>query len=78
MNTFVSFILFLFLIKSILFEYRNFNYKFNKFLLERYINNYGFKKYKIIHNINFIKRDFYHIIGNKFEKRFLCELFENI
>ena len=37
------------------------NYYFNKFLLERLLNDYIFKKKKIIKNIYKMKRDYIHL-----------------
>lgn len=52
---------FSFILYKVIYEFRKHNYIFNKFLLERYINNYNFKKKKIIKNIKFMKRDYRHI-----------------
>ena len=50
---------------------------FIKFLLERYLYNIRFKKYKHINNIKYMKRDYYHYIikGNNIidEKEYLKE-----
>lgn len=69
-------ILTVFLIKSIYLEVINLNYKFNKFILERYLNNYKFKKIKKVNNINRFKRDYYHIINDAYERDFLNKLFD--
>ena len=74
-KTLFASILTLFLIKCLIIEINNIKYKYNKFLLERYLNNYSFKKIKIINNINNFKRDNYHIINNTLEERFLRKLF---
>lgn len=54
---------------------------FNKFLLERYLNNINFKKNKIINNINKMKKDYKHLfyISDKYmtENTFLKKHFEN-
>lgn len=75
-KTLFACILTLFLIKCLIIEINNIKYKYNKFLLERYLNNYSFKKIKIINNINNFKRDNYHIINNTLEERFLRKLFD--
>ena len=75
-KTYYSIILSIFLIKSIYIELNNINIKYNKFILERYLNNYNFKKIKIIDNINKLKRDNYHIINNEFERNYLQNLFD--
>lgn len=75
-KTIFGIILTLFLIKSIIIEITNLKYKYNKFLLERYINKYKFKKTIIVSNIYKMKRDRKHIINNTFEDDFLCKLFD--
>lgn len=75
-KTFLGIILTLFLIKNIIIEITNLKYKYNKFLLERYINNYNFKKTIIIKDVNKFKRDRKHIINNELEHAFLCKLFD--
>lgn len=63
-------------------ELKNINYTFNRFLLERKVNRFYFKKTKIIKNkkINKMKRDYYHLffIKNKYvtEKELLHKLFD--
>lgn len=54
----ITFILF-----KVIEEYKNHNNFFNKFLLERYTNNFNFKKKKLIKGIklNKMKRDYKHI-----------------
>ena len=76
-KTILSLILVLFLLKSIYIEVISLDYKYNKFLLERYLNNYNFKKIKIIKNINKFRRDYSHIINNQFEKDYLNKLYNN-
>ena len=75
-KSYYSIILTIFLIKCIIYEIRNIKYKYNRFLLERYLNNYRFNKIKIIHNMNSFKRDYYHIINNVYESDFLNKLFD--
>ncbi len=75
-KTLFSLILTLFLIRCLVIEINNIKYKYNKFILERYLNDYNFKKIKIINNINNLKRDNYHIINNMLEKRYLHKLFD--
>lgn len=63
-------------------EYNNINFVFNKFCLERYLNDYKFKKQKIIlgNKLVKMKRDYTHIffINNKYyrEKVILANLFD--
>ncbi|MCI7084004.1 MAG: hypothetical protein MR938_04870 [Tenericutes bacterium] len=75
-RTYLSLLLTIFLIKCIIIEINNLKYKYNKFVLERYLNNYNFKRIKIINNINNLKRDNYHIINNMLEKKYLRKLFD--
>ena len=55
-------------------------YYFNKFLLERYLNNFNYKKHKVIKNINSMKKQTKHIfnINNKFytEKEIIRKVFD--
>lgn len=74
-RTILSFLLFLFLIKSIIYEYKFFEFKYNKFLLERYVGGYKFNKSIFIKNDKSFKRGFYHVINNEFEERFLFKKF---
>lgn len=60
-------------------EYKKHRYMFNKFLFERYLYNYNFKKEKIIKKKEQMKRDYKHIFkNNKYltEKEFLRKLFD--
>lgn len=77
-KTILSIILFIFLMKSLIEEVKEINIKYNKFLLERYINNYNFNKTIIINNINNFKRDKLHIINNIYEKEYLKLIFDRI
>lgn len=75
-NSLLRIILGLFLIKSIIIEYKNIDIKYNKFLLERYLNDYHFNKIRYINNINYFKRDYIHFINNVYEKKYLSILFD--
>ncbi len=77
-KTILSYILIIFLIKCIVIEINNIKYKYNRFIVERYLNEYSFKKIKKIKNINKLKRDNYHIINNMLEKRYLHNMFDRI
>lgn len=46
-------------------EFKKRKYYFNKFLLERFLHNYSFKKVKVINNIEEVHRDYRHVIYNK-------------
>ena len=68
-----------FLIFKIIDEYSKKDYYFSKFLLERYLNNYRFKKIKFIKGINSMQRDKTHFFKKNnqviTEKEFLREHF---
>jgi len=65
--------------KQLFKEMKQVDYYYNKFLLERYLNNYQFTKIKRILNIKQMKRYCYHffIVGNKIidEKKMLSKLY---
>ena len=75
-KTLLSLTLTIFLIFNIYEEIKQKDYRFNKFLIERYLKKYKFKKIKIINKIDKIKRDKYHIINNKFEEDYLSKMFD--
>ena len=64
-------ILFLKLIK----DYKNRYHYYNRFLLERYLNNYQFKKIKYINNIKCFYKDRKHFINYVSEKNYLKKYF---
>ena len=66
----------LFLIKCIIVEFKNINIKYNRFLFERYLNNYDFNRIRYIKNINYFKRDYIHFINNVYERKYLSNLFD--
>ena len=74
-----TYIMISFLLILITKEKNKIDYIYNKYLLERYLNNYSFKKNKIIYNINNLYRDKYHLIyiNNKYilEKDYLNEIY---
>lgn len=61
-------------------EKNKIDYIYNKYLLERYLNNYKFKSNKIINNINSLYRDKSHIIkkDNNYylEKEYLEKMYK--
>ena len=57
-----SYILISFLIYKIYEEYKNIKYLYNKFCIERIINNYTYRRFKIINNILHLKRETNHYI----------------
>lgn len=76
-NLFIMISLLLILITK---EKNRIDYIYNKYLLERYLNNYKFKNTKIINNINNLYRDKTHIIkkDNKYiyEKEYLEKIYK--
>ena len=75
-NIIMMFLIVIFKIKE---EFKKRNYYFNKFILERFLNNYSFKKIKTISSIKKMMRDRRHIIciNNKYytEKEYLKNLY---
>lgn len=55
-------LVFMMLICKLTEESKKEKFYFNKFLLERYINNYKFSKIKVIKGINSMSRDYKHVI----------------
>lgn len=72
-------LMFLIVISKLIIEFKKRKYYFNKFLLERYINKYEFKRLKKISSIKKMMRDKRHIIysNNRFytEKEYLKNLY---
>lgn len=74
--------IFIILLMQLYKEYKQINFVFNKFYLERFLNNYNFKKNKIIFgsNISKMKRDYLHFfyIDKKYynERIILKNLFD--
>ena len=50
------------LVIKLITEKRNINYYLEKFILERYLHKYKFKKSKIVRKTKDFKRDYYHLI----------------
>jgi len=77
--TFNILLMFLIVIVKVFIELKKKNYYFNKFILERYINRYSFKKIKNISSIKKMMRDKRHIIkfNNSYytEKEYLNKLY---
>lgn len=82
-NNFILLLIFIFLIFKVISEYQNHSYIFNKFLFERYLYKFNFKKVKIIKNTNLKKmqRDYIHFfkVGKKLikEDEILEQKFDN-
>lgn len=73
---FVLVLIFVVLFITLLKEIRKSNYYYQRFLLERYLNNYFFHRKKKINDIRKMKRDTIHIISNISEKDYLKRYFE--
>ncbi len=67
----ILFLILILLFKQIIKEIINHKNIFNRFLLERYLKKYRFKKYKKIKNIYQMKRDYNHLILNG--NNYICE-----
>lgn len=77
----VLYIILFFIFIEIIKECRKHKFYFNKFLLERYLYNHKFKKYKAITKINQMKKQTQHIfkINNKYytEYEIIRKMFDN-
>jgi len=77
--TFNIILMFLIVLVKVFIEIKKRNYYFNKFLLERYLNNYSFSKCISISSIKKMMRDKRHIIFNNnsyiTEKEYLRKLY---
>ena len=60
-----------FLIVEIVKEFVKHKYYFNRFLLERYLYKYNFKKSKIVTKENNFKRDYHHLV--KIDRKYFLE-----
>lgn len=76
----ILFMIFIFLFIEVNKYYKEKDLIFNKFLLERYLNDLKFKKEKIIKNVDKMKKDYRHLfyIDNKYmtESTFLKKMFD--
>jgi len=74
------FMIFIFLFIEVNKYYKEKDLIFNKFLLERYLNDFKFKKEKVIKNVDKMKKDYRHLfyIDNKYmtENTFLKKMFD--
>jgi len=81
-NLYLKIIILIFLIKSLIIEITDFKYRFNTFLLERCLNDYNYKRTKIIKDVRQMKRDVNHIfvLGKTLinEKQFLKLYFNQL
>ena len=73
--------IFIFLFYKVIEELRKKNYYYHKFILERYLNNYNYKKYKVISNIKDMMKEKKHVFAYKnryfSEKEILQKRFKN-
>lgn len=76
----IVYISIIFLLSKTIKELSEHRYIFNKFLFERYLYKFNFKKFKIIKNKSKMKRDYRHLIKDKnnyiTEKEYLSNLFK--
>ena len=74
------FMMFIFLFMEVNKYYKEKDLIFNKFLLERYLNNFKFRKEKIINSVDKMKKDYRHLfyINNKYvtESTYLQAMFK--
>lgn len=74
-HTVLSYVIVIYLFKSLYIEYKNIYCKYIMFLYERVKNKYSFKKIKYIKNINSFYRGYYHYINSVPEEKILVEMF---
>ena len=67
----------IFLLLQILRNIKNIKYRYHKFLLERYLYSFKYKKRKVSKNIYSLYRECNHYIGFQEEKKYLKEHFQN-
>lgn len=70
------FLMSLFLLTKIYISIRNIKYSYNRFLLERYLYNFNFKKKKITNSIYDFSKECYHFIEFQEEKAYLKKYFK--
>ena len=70
-HNFNMLLLVIFLTSKVIIENRNIDYSYNMFLLDRYLNNYDFKKTKTIKDKDNIYKDHKHIIH--YQDRYVTE-----
>ena len=66
----------IFLILKVIKSIKDIKYRYNKFLLERYLNDYNFKKTKVSKNLYSFYKEYYHYIDFKEEKVYLNKYFK--
>ena len=76
-NDFIIYLVLFFLLLNIFKEIKKAPYIYKKFLLERYLKNYDFKKLKNIKEHLAMKKDYYHFINLEEEKSYLKKLFNS-
>lgn len=68
----------LFLLFKLYLSYKNIKYSYQRFLLERYLYNFDFKKRKVSKNIYNFYKESYHYIDFLNEKEYLKKYFQDI
>ncbi len=75
-----NYIIISFLMYKVVLEVKDYNKTYNKFVLERYLYDFNFKKIKVVKKMNAFFKDCYHILvlDNKRidEKHFLTKMFD--
>ena len=54
-----------FIMYRVVYEIKNHNYIFNRFLLERYLKRYNFKRKKVVKRVEDMRRDYLHVFKCK-------------
>ncbi|MBQ8891512.1 MAG: hypothetical protein IJ068_01445 [Bacilli bacterium] len=71
------FLMSIFLIFKIINSLKNIKYNYNKFLLERYLYNFNFRKYKVSKDIYSFYKESNHYIEFQTEKKYLKKYFQS-
>lgn len=76
-HSILFFIILLFLFMKVRESNLNLNYLFHKFLLERYLYNFTFKKSIFVLNVDSFKKEKHHIVNGIEERKFLKGIFNS-
>ena len=75
-KTYNLFIILIFLFSKNYEELLSINFIYYRFLLERYLNKYNFKRIKNVHNINYLYKNRLNFINNESEYKLLEKIFK--
>ena len=72
------FLMMIFLLFKIYINIKNIKYNYQRFLLERYLYDFNFRKNKFIKNIYDISKEYYHYIEGIDEKKYLEKYYKRV